>query len=153
MPRLYFEDFEPGTTDSFGSCLVTREDIIAFARAYDPQPMHLDEAAAAKTILGGLAASGWHICAMLMRMIADGFVNRSAGMGAPGIEEVKWLKPVRPGDTLRVKSAVLDKKASVSKPDRGFVRFRFELLNQNDEVVLEQTNLIMLGRREPGVAA
>jgi acyl dehydratase len=153
MPRLYFEDFVPGARDSFGAHLVTREDIVAFASAYDPQPMHLDEAAAAKTMLGGLAASGWHSCAMLMRLIADGFVNDSAGMGAPGIEEVKWLKPVRPGDQLRVQSLVLDSRASVSKPDRGFVRFRFELLNQKDEVVLEQTNLIIFGRRPSGDAA
>ena len=97
MPKLHWEDFKPGAVATYGPRLVTREEIVAFAAEFDPQPMHLDEAAGAATMLGGLGASGWHICCLLMRMIADGFILDSASMGAPGIEEMRWLKPLRPG--------------------------------------------------------
>src|SRR5882724_6480624 len=101
VPKFYFEDFSPGWTAEYGPRRVTREEMIGFAAQFDPQPMHLDEVAAAKTMLGGLGASGWHTCCVMMKMIADGVLLDSASMGAPGIDEVKWLKPVRPGDSLR----------------------------------------------------
>jgi acyl dehydratase len=152
MPRLYFEDFVPGTVRTYGSRTLSRDELIAFATSFDPQPMHLDEVAAEKTLLGGLAASGWHTCALLMRMIADDFILDSAGMGAPGVDEVKWLRPVRAGDTLSVRETILEARPSRTRDDRGYVRFCFEVLNQHGEPVLEQTNSIIFGRR-PGEAA
>jgi acyl dehydratase len=145
----YFEDFQAGQTESYGSYPVTREEIVSFASQYDPQPMHLDEAAGAVSILGGLGASGWHVCAMLMRMLADNVLATSAGICAPGIDEVKWLRPVRPGDVLSARHTVLAAKASQSRPDRGFVRFRFEVLDASGTPVMEQTNSIMFARRPP----
>jgi acyl dehydratase len=152
---MHFEDFRVGDTASYGRHLVTREEIVSFASQFDPQPMHLDEAAGAASILGGLGASGWHACAMMMRMLADNVLNGSSCMGAPGIEEVKWLHPVRPGDVLHVRHTVLATKASQSRGDRGFVRFRFEVVNEAGETVMEQTNSIIFGRRapQPGAAA
>ncbi len=151
--KLWFEDFVPGDVRTYGSYEVTREEILAFAAEYDPQPMHLDEEAAAETLLGGLAASGWHTCAILMRLAADAFILNSSGMGAGGIDEVKWLRPVRPGDILSVRHTVLDARASRTKPDRGFVKLRYEMMNGKGEVVLEQTNSVMFGLRTPGAAA
>ena len=149
MPRIFYEDFVEGSVERFGSRLVTREEIISFAAEFDPQPMHLDEAAARRSPLGGLAASGWHSCAIMMRLIADGFILESSCMGSPGIEELKWLQPVRPGDRLAVRRTVPEKRVSKSRPELGFVRFRFDLVNQNGETVMEQTNSIMFGRRAP----
>ena len=146
---LHFEDFHVGDTASYGRHLVTREEIVSFASQYDPQPMHLDEAAGAASILGGLGASGWHVCAMMMRMLADNLLKGSACMGAPGIDEVKWLRPVRPGDVLHVRHEVLGTKASQSRPDRGFVRFRFEVVDEHGQPVMQQTNSIIFGRRSP----
>lgn len=146
-PRFYFEDFVPGSVARYGALPVERAEIVAFAAQYDPQPMHLDEAAAAQSLLGGLAASGWQSCAFLMRLIAEEFITQSAGMGAPGIDSVKWMKPVRPGDVLSVRHTVLEARESKSKADRGFVKFKFELLNQRDETVLEQINSIIFARR------
>jgi acyl dehydratase len=153
MPSIYFEDFVPGSAATFGAYQVTREEIVSYASQFDPQPMHMDEAAAAQTMLGGLAASGWHTCAMLMRMIADGFIRDSASMGAPGIDEVKWLRPVRPGDILSVRRTVIDARPSATRGDRGYVKFRFEVLDQNGATVLEQVNSVIFGRRHPGEAA
>ena len=150
MPRFYYEDFQEGSVERFGSRVVTREEIISFAAEFDPQPMHLYEAAARRSPLGGLAASGWHSCAIMMRLIADGFILDSSCMGSPGIEELKWLQPVRPGDRLAVRRTVLEKRTSKSRPELGFVRFRFDLVNQNGETVMEQTNSIMFGRRASG---
>ena len=116
MPKFYFEDFAPGWTAEYGPRRVTREEMIGFAAQYDPQPMHLDEEAARHTMLGGLAASGWHTCSVMMRMISDGFLLDSASMGAPGIDEVKWLKPLRPGDTLTARMTVQWSRTSRSKP-------------------------------------
>ena len=121
MPKLHWEDFKPGAVAVYGPRLVTREEIVAFAAEFDPQPMHLDEAAASATMLGGLGASGWHICCLLMRIIADGFVLDSTSMGAPGIEEVRWLKPLRPGTQIRVRATVLESRASNSRPEMGLV--------------------------------
>jgi acyl dehydratase len=147
MPRLHFEDFSPGAADVPGSITVTKDAVVAFAREFDAQPFHTDEEAAEKTFAGGLIASGWHSCGLLMRLCADGFINESSSMGAPGVEELKWLKAVRPGDTLRARYTVLELKASRSRPEMGLVRIHYELLNQDGEVVLTQRNWAMLGRR------
>jgi acyl dehydratase len=133
---LTFSDFPVGATGTLPPKLVTREEVQAFAREFDPQPMHLDEAAAAKTLLGGIAASGWHSCAMLMRMICDGFLNNSAGMGSPGLSEVRWLKPVRPGDTLTATYAVAEARISKSRPDMGVCRFLYDVKNQDGVSVM-----------------
>ena len=147
MPRIYFEDLVPGTVITHGPRIVTREEIIAFASEFDPQPMHLDEEAAKKTMLGGLSASGWHTCAIMMRLIYDGFLVNAASMGAPGIDEVKWLKPVRPGDGLSVRLTALSKREPKTRPDMGFVQFRCEVLNQHGEIVLEADYPGMFAKR------
>ena len=147
MPRIYFEDFVPGAVTTYGPRTVTREEIIAFAAEFDPQPMHLDEEAAKKTMLGGLSASGWHSCAIMMRLLCDGLILHSSSMGAPGVDEMKWLKPVRPGDSLSVRLTVLDKREPKSRPDMGFVQVRCEMLNQHGEVVLEANYPGMFGKR------
>ena len=146
MPR-YFEDFAVGHVETHGPKLVTREEIIAFAAEFDPQPMHLDEEAARRSMLGGLAASGWHTCVILMRLFADGVLLDSSSMGAPGIEEMRWLKPVRPGDRISARVTILEKRESKSRPDMGFIRLQIELLNQNAEVVVFETHQHMFGRR------
>src|SRR5690348_5839361 len=114
MAKLYFEDFKPGSVTEYGPRLVTREEIVAFAAEFDPQPMHLDEEAARSSMLGGLAASGWHTCCLLMRMAADGFILNSASMGAPGVDEVKWLRPLRPGTRVTLRVNVLESRVSNS---------------------------------------
>ncbi len=151
--KLHWEDFQPGAVAIYGPRLVMREEIVAFAAEFDPQPMHLDEAAGAKTLLGGLGASGWHSCCLLMRMIADGFILNSTSMGSPGIDEVKWLKPLRPGTTIRLRSTVLETRASTKRPEMGLTKFLFEVLDDNDAVLTSLTTTMMLGRRQPGVAA
>lgn len=147
-PRICFEDFKPGDTQVYGQTTVSREAIIAFAREFDPQPFHVDEVAAQSSFVGSLIASGWHSCALLMRMLADNMLLEASSMGAPGIEEVRWLHPVRPGDTLRLRHTVLEARPSAKRPQLGLVRLRFELLNQDDTVVLDQTNWIMFATRE-----
>lgn len=150
---LYWEDFKVGQTLRFGGKHVTREEIIAFAREFDPQPFHLDEAAARDTLLGGLAASGWHSCAMLMRMIWDGYLHRTASMGGPGFDEVRWLRPVRPGDTLSGRSTVLEARASSSRPNLGILKMHTEVSNQRGEVVLTLLGAQFVARRRQGAAA
>lgn len=147
-----FEDFVPGEITTYGRYEVTKEEVIAFASEFDPQPFHLDEAAGKASLLGGLAASGWHSCAILMRLNCDAFMVGSTSMGSSGLDEVKWLKPVFPGDVLSVRREILEARPSASKPDRGIVRFRFELLNQKGEVVLIQVNPVFFGRRSAGAA-
>jgi len=150
MPKLHWEDFQSGAVAVYGPRLVTREEIVAFAAEFDPQPMHLDEAAAANTLLGGLGASGWHSCCLLMRMIADGFLLDSSSMGGPGIDEVNWLKPLRPGTIIRVRSTVLETRASNSRPEMGLVRFLFEVIDESDAALTTMRTTLMLGRRESG---
>jgi len=123
--------------------------MVAFAAEFDPQPMHLDEVAARATMMGGLCASGWYVCSILMRMIADAFVLDSSSMGAPGVDEVKWLLPVRPDDEIRLRATVADVRASNSRPDRGFVKFNFELFNAAGQQVMTLTTSLMMGRRDP----
>jgi acyl dehydratase len=149
MPRLYYEDFEPGVMYGATPRTITREEIVSFASEFDPQPMHLDEAAARNSMLGGLAASGWHTCAIMFRMNYDEFVRHTASMGAPGIEEVRWLKPVRPGMKLTLRRTVLDKRVSKSRPEMGLVRTRTELLDENKKPVVEQTTTILVAVRNP----
>jgi acyl dehydratase len=144
---LFFEDFAVGDTRTYGSCAVSADDIVAFASVFDAQDFHIDAAAAASTFVGGLIASGWHTSSLMMRMMCEGFLDDSAGMGAPGLEELKWLRPVRPGAVLSVRHTVLDVKESRSRRDIGLVRFRFEVLDQSGEAVQEVTNWIIFGRR------
>jgi acyl dehydratase len=148
--KLYWEDFQPGAVTISGPRLVTREEIVAFAAEFDPQPMHLDEAAASATMLGGLAASGWHTCCLLMRIITDGFVLNSSSMGAPGVEEVRWLNPLRPGTRIRVRSTVIETRASKSRPEMGLAKIHHEVLDETDTVLTTLTSTAMLGRRQPG---
>lgn len=147
MDRRYLEDFRPGEAIDLGSCTVTRDEILEFARRYDPQPFHLDEEAARRSIYGGLIASGWHTTALLMRLLVDGMVNGAESMGSPGVDEIRWLKPVRPGDTLRARAVVLDVVPSRSKADRGYVRTRYEVFNQRDEKVMTMITLGIFRRR------
>ena len=151
--KLHFEDFKPGDVAVYGPRHVTREEIIAFAAEFDPQPMHLDEAAGANSLMGGLGGSGWHSCALLMRMIADGFVLKSTSMGSPGVEEVRWLQPLRPGTNLRVRTTVVETRGSKSRPDTGFVKMVFEMIDDTDAPVTTMTTTLMMGRRQPGGVA
>lgn len=133
----YFEDLEVGEVRSFGRYPVTRADVIAFAERFDPQPFHLSDEAAARTHFGRLAASGWHTCAMTMSMIvADLDEQQQASLGSPGVDELRWLRPVHPGDVLRCRSELLDKRLSASRPGLGIVRTRTVVSNQNDQPVL-----------------
>jgi acyl dehydratase len=147
VPQLTWEDFTPGRVFEHGPRRLPRDEMIAFAAEFDPQPMHLDEEAARATMLGGLAASGWYLCCILMRMCADAFVLDSSSMGAPGVDEVKWLLPVRPDDELSLRATVLDTRASKSRPGMGFVRFEFELFNAKGQRAMTLTTSLMMGRR------
>jgi acyl dehydratase len=147
MPSLYFEDFSPGSVTPYGNITINHEQMLNFAREFDAQPMHVNENAAKATMAGELIASGWYTAALNMRMIADNFILDTASMGSPGVSELKWLKPVKAGDTLHGMRHVVDRRPSLTKPDRGFVNFCFELHNQLGEKVFEQTNLIMISRR------
>lgn len=144
---LYWEDFAPGTCLTCGPKVVTREEIIEFAEEFDPQPMHLDEEAAANSLLGGLAASGWHSCAILMSMLCKGYLLNSSSMGAPGVDEVKWLIPIYAGDTIMLKVTVLESRPSASRSDMGLVRTVYEMTNQKDELVMTMNNSSMFARR------
>jgi acyl dehydratase len=150
MALLYFEDFPPGEIIRYGDMEVSAARIVAFAEQFDPQPFHLDEAAARDTVAGGLIASGWHTAAMLLRMSCDHFLNRSASQGAPGVAEVNWLKPVRPGDRLSVRRTTIGVRPSKSKPELGIIDFSFEVLNQLGEVVMNQKNVLLIRRRPAG---
>ena len=144
---LHWEDFAEGSIAHYGPRVITREEIVAFAAEFDPQPMHLDEEAARHTMVGGLIASGWHTVCIQMRMIADGFVNKSASMGAPGVDEVRWLKPVWPGDSVTVRATVLQSRVSNSRPGLGLVKFLHEMLNQHGERVMTLVSTAMVARR------
>ena len=149
MPKLYWEDFSVGQVADYGPRLVTAEEIKAFAAEFDPQPMHLDEEAARSTMIGELCASGWHTCSIMMRILVDGFLRDSSSMGGLGVEEAKWLAPVRPGDLLTVRATVLETRTLNSRPDRGFIRVSFDVLNNAGTKVMSLTTLLMFGRREP----
>lgn len=144
---LYFEDFAVGSRRELGSYLVTEEEILGFARQYDPQPFHIDKEAAAKSIYGGLISSGWMTCSIMMRLLVLSTVGKSASMGSPGVDEIRWLKPVCAGDTLTVVLNVLDSRPSQSKPDRGVVHTQWEATNQRGELVCTVKGMGMYGRR------
>lgn len=150
---MYWEDFKVGDTASIGERVVDRDEVIAFATAYDPQPFHIDEAAAKQSMFEGLIASGWHTVAMTMRMMCDAYLNRSASLGSPGVDNVRWLKPVRPGDTISGRRVVLETRASQSRPDMGVVKMRWEVSNQKGELVMTMEGYGMFKRREAGGAA
>lgn len=146
-PTRWFEDLVPGTVTSFGDHLMTEEEIVGFATRYDPQPFHIDPEAARGSIFGGLIASGWNTAGVVMRMLVDHYISRETSLGSPGIDELRWLKPVRPGDRLSVRVTVLECIPSRSKPDRGVVRSLTEALNQNGEVVMSMRGMTMLRTR------
>jgi acyl dehydratase len=147
---IWLEDLEVGTRTYFGSYEVTREEVIDFARKYDPQPFHLSDEAAAKTHFGRLAASGWHTCAMTMAVIARHVVDtEQAGLGSPGVDELRWRKPVYPGDTLHVNSEIVEVRPSRSKPDIGSFRSATTVTNQDGVEVLTFTSIVLMRRRPP----
>ncbi|MDI3403797.1 MaoC family dehydratase [Streptomyces cavernicola] len=143
----YYEDYVPGATYTFGRITVTEEDILDFAHRFDPQSFHTDPGAAERSQFKGLIASGWHTSAVMMRLYADHFVGRPSSLASPGIDELRWVQPVRPGDALAIRTTVLDARVSRSKPDRGLVRTRVEVLNQRDEPVLTLTAMNFFLRR------
>lgn len=145
--KLHFEDFAPGQTWEVDGPVVTREEIIEFATRFDPQYFHVDERAAERSPFGGLIASGWHTVSICMRLICDAYLLRAASLGSPGVDEVRWLKPVRPGDRLRLKMTVLETKPSRSRPDRGTVLHRWEMFNQHGETVMRMQGYGMFARR------
>jgi acyl dehydratase len=145
---IYFEDLETGAETYFGSYDVTREEVLEFARKYDPQPFHLSDEEAAKTHFGRLAASGWHTCAMTMAVIARHVVDEEqAGLGSPGIDELRWRRPVFPGDRLHVRAKIVDKTPSRSKPEMGSFRSDTVVTNQDDQPVLTFTSIVLIRRR------
>jgi acyl dehydratase len=133
---LYLEDFEPGSVHAAGSVQVSEAEILEFATRYDPQPFHVDAESARASIYGGLIASGWHTVALTMRLLVDNVFNEAASMGSPGVDEVRWPRPVRPGDTLSPRVTVLETRVSRSRPDRGVLRFRVDVDNQDGEPVM-----------------
>lgn len=138
--KLAFEDFEPGRQFPLGPYPVSAEEIVAFASEFDPQPMHLDEEAGKASILSGLSASGWHTCAIVMRMFIDGYIANSTSQGAPGVDNCKWIRPVRAGDTLSGTSTVVSARPLQSRPGVGAVQFRHEIVNQDGKVVCTSEN-------------
>jgi acyl dehydratase len=152
VPKRYYEDYPEGWVGTFGPRAITREEIIAYASEFDPQPMHLDEEAAQQTMLGGLAASGWHVCCFMFRMMYDGFIAESASLGSPGVEEVKWLKPVRAEMPLTLRCTVLDKRVSKSRPGMGLAHILSELLDAGGTPVVTQTSTLLIARRHPDAA-
>ena len=140
QPR-YFEDYAPGTSSEFGSVMLTEDEIVAFAQRYDPQPFHIDRQAAARGPYGGLIASGWHSAALMMRLLAGNWLSAESSLGSPGIDELRWIRPVRPGDTLSLRATVVEARRSRSKPDRGLVRSRIEVLNQDAELVMSMIGM------------
>jgi acyl dehydratase len=151
MTEIHLDDLQPGQIHRLGRRRIERDEIVAFARDWDPQPFHLDEAAAAESIYGGLIASGWHTVCVFMRLFVDGLLHRAAAMGSPGIDELRWLKPVRPGDTLEARLEILEVRPSRSKPDRGIVRARSVVVNQADEEVLSFVATLLFKRRPEAV--
>lgn len=146
--KLFFEDLTPGEMGTHGHVTVTADEIRSFAEAFDPQPFHLDDAAARETHFGGLSASGWHTCAMMMSLLVERWLLDSAGLGSPGFDDLRWLRPVRPGDRLGVRLTCLEKTPSRSRPDRGLVRFFVEVLNQDDVCVMSLKLMALFARRD-----
>jgi acyl dehydratase len=146
----YFEDYQAGAIYEYGYATVAEEEVVAFARRFDPQPFHADPELAAAGPFGGLIASGWHTGGIFMRLFADHYLSRVASLGSPGVDELRWPVPVRPGDRLRLRTATIETRRSRSKPDRGVVRTRAELLNQDSLTALSLVAVNLLLLREPG---
>ena len=145
---LSFEDFPPGPFASYGPRHVTREEMLAFAAEFDPQPMHLDEGAASRSMLNGLSGSGWHLCSIVMRMMFDGYIGNTASLGSPGVNELKWLAPFRPGDDLTLDVDVVEARVSRSRPETGIVTFKCIVRNAAGQALAEMTSPIIVKRRE-----
>ena len=144
---LAFEDFPPGHFGSFGPRHVAREEMIAFAAEFDPQPMHLDDEAARRSMLEGLSGSGWHLCAIVMRIMFDGYIGRTASLGSPGVNEMRWLAPLRPGDDLTIDVDVVEARVSRSRPDTGIVTFKCRVRNAAGQALAEMVSPIIVKRR------
>jgi len=150
MSMIYYEDLEVGSTAKFGRYDVTRDEVIEFARKYDPQPFHLDDEAAARTHFGRLSASGWHTCAMTMAMLVENMkTSRQAGLGSPGMDNLRWVKPVYPGDTLRVETTIIEKRRSKNRPDMGLFKSDLTIFNQDDEPVMTMRSNGLIKVRNP----
>jgi len=147
MTERYFEDYAEGAVFTVGTMRVSEAEIVDFARKYDPQPMHTDPEAAARGYFGGLIASGWHTASLVMRLLVDNYLARDASLASPGIDELRWLWPVRPGDQLRVRATVIEARRSQSKPDRGLVRTKIETRNQDGRVVMSMLAMNLFRRR------
>jgi acyl dehydratase len=147
--RYFWEDFPVGQVREFGGYRVTRAAVLAFAREFDPQPFHLDDVAAERSLFGRLAASGWHTCAMAMRMMCDAYLLESASLGSPGLDKLSWKKPVYPGDTLRVRLEVLESRGLASRPEVGMIRSRWDVMNQDGDTVLLMEGFGLFRRRTP----
>ncbi len=147
MPIRYFEDFQVDDVFELGTTSVTEEEIIAFARQFDPQPFHIDPARARESVFGGIIASGWHTASLFMRLLVDNFLQETVSLGSPGVDEVRWLQPLRPGDTLRARFTILETRASKSRADMGILRSRSEVFNQRDELVMTVIGVHLIGRR------
>jgi acyl dehydratase len=147
----YYEDLEIGRKQAFGNRPVTLEEVLEFAEKYDPQPFHLSQEEAAKTHFGRISASGWHTGAMVMSMLVENLgVNKQAGLGSPGIDELRWLKPVYPGDVLRCETELLEKRRSQSRPEMGSFRSALRVYNQDDIMVMSSISIGLIRTREPG---
>jgi acyl dehydratase len=144
LRERWFEDYAAGEVFEFGDRLITAEEIVEFARRYDPQPFHTDPTAAAHSHFGGLVASGWMTASVAMSLLCEHFISPASSMGSPGVDMLRWLQPVRPGDRLRMRVSVTETRRSQSKSDRGVVRLRQEVLNQKGELVMSQEGLAML---------
>jgi acyl dehydratase len=147
MNTLFFEDFSLGHLGRYGPRLVTREEMLAFAAEFDPQPMHLDEAAASRSMLKGLSGSGWHLCSIVMRMMFDGFIGRTVSLGSPGVNELRWLAPLRPGDEIMLDVEVAELRVSRSRPSTGIVTFKMVASNAAGEALCEMVSPIIVRRR------
>jgi acyl dehydratase len=148
MNTLTFEDFKPGHLGRFGPRRVTREEILAFAAEFDPQPMHLDEETASRSMLKGLSGSGWHLCSIIMRMMFDGFIGRTASLGSPGVNELRWLAPFRPGDEIFLDVEVTEARISRSRPATGIVMFKAVASNAAGQALCEMFSPIIVQRRD-----
>ena len=150
IEERYFEDYLPGSVYEYGTLTVTEPEIIEFAKRFDPQAMHIDPQQAAHGRYGGIIASGWHTVGLAMRLFVDHYLSKVASLASPGVDEIRWPNPVRPGDTLRLRVSILEARPSRSKSDRGVVRTLIEAVNQNDQLVLSMIGISILGRRQPG---
>lgn len=146
-PKRYWEDYEVGALIELGSTSMTKEEIVEFASRYDPQPFHVDEAAAKESFFKGLIASGWHTCSAVMRLLVDHYLSPETSMGSPGVDEIRWLRPVRPGDTLTAKVRIVDKRPSRSRPDVGSVFNEYQVFNQNGELVMTMKGVGIIRRK------